>query len=384
MWTFGGKGTGTSQWGLMVGSVFERVLSDLEREIDASRGRNIDGAFGGLGNASDLEALAVQMRQIHGKRVKRWLAMAFPYGSEFPWDSTGHEEIHTWLMREQQHAAANKTVGAVLAYMALLPTWANSGSARRYWDYVINGKTSIGNEREFHHYGSTLNAVAVLDSYRAYPRRGYLLRLGMAALIGHLSNIFPSGAASMAWHGDPTLLRRDGYSGDYGIGLYGYWRSAAAYLDCSMTRGWECMYCDFLDRSTLAGTAVTCSEHVRLVPRDAFGRRLYVAPLGFTVSVEGARLVEAEFDAARRTVLLSLQKHETAPSSEASVFIRGERAFPPLPMSVAPSALRASCSGVTTNGGKEACAREGLRDGFRVRLNTGPVSITRVKIEPQI
>ena len=77
---------------------------------------------------------------------------------------------------------------------------------------VINGKTSIGNEREFHHYGSTLNAIAVLDSYRAYPRRGYLLRLGCAALLGHLSNIFPSGAASMAWHGDPTLLRRDGYS----------------------------------------------------------------------------------------------------------------------------------------------------------------------------
>ena len=176
--------------------------------------------------------------------MRKWMAMEFPYGSEFPWDSTGHEEIHTWLLREGHPAAANKTVDAVLAYMAVLPHWAYSGSARRYWDFVIKGKTSLGNEREFHHYGSSLNAVAVLDAYRAYPGRGYLLRLGAAALLGHLSNIHPSGAASMAWHGDPSLLRRDAYSGDYGIGLYGYWRSAAAYLDCSAWRG--CMLCDIV------------------------------------------------------------------------------------------------------------------------------------------
>ena len=48
----------------------------------------------------------------------------------------------------------------------------------------------------------------------------------------------------MAWHGDPSLHRRYAYSGDYGIGLYGYWRSAAAYLDCSAWRG--CMLCDIV------------------------------------------------------------------------------------------------------------------------------------------
>ena len=42
---------------------------------------------------------------------------------------------------------------------------------------------SLGNEREFHHYGSTLNAVAVLDAYRAYPGWGHLLRLGAVALL---------------------------------------------------------------------------------------------------------------------------------------------------------------------------------------------------------
>jgi hypothetical protein len=100
-----------------------------------------------------------------------------------------------------------------------------------------DGKTQWGNEREFHHYGSTLNAVPVLDSYRAYPARSHLLRLGACALLGHLSNIHPSGAASMAWHGDPALLRRDAFSGDYGIGLYGYWRPAASYVACMPPHG---------------------------------------------------------------------------------------------------------------------------------------------------
>jgi hypothetical protein len=31
--------------------------------------------------------------------MRVWLRMPFPYGSEFAWDSTGHEEIATWLIR---------------------------------------------------------------------------------------------------------------------------------------------------------------------------------------------------------------------------------------------------------------------------------------------
>ena len=54
----------------------------------------------------------------------------------------------------------------MLAYSSAVPHWAYCGSARRYWDFVINGKTQWGNEREFHHYGSTLNAVRPLGPPR--------------------------------------------------------------------------------------------------------------------------------------------------------------------------------------------------------------------------
>ena len=69
----------------------------------------------------------------------------------------------------------------MLAYSSLMPHWAYCGSARRYWDFVINGKLVWGNEREFHHYGSTLNAIPVLDHYRAFPARQHLLKLGSCA-----------------------------------------------------------------------------------------------------------------------------------------------------------------------------------------------------------
>jgi len=191
MHTFGGRGT--SQWGLMVGSIFVAVLADLRRE--------------------GLTALADELEAVKERRMRKWMSMLFPYGSEFPWDSTGHEEIHSWLLHDGKVADANKTVQAVLAYSTVVPHWAYCGSARRccdasaasceerlltpvpvpvpvsrYWDFTINGKTQWGNEREFHHYGATLNAVAVLDSFRAFPERHYLLRLGACALLGRLSS----------------------------------------------------------------------------------------------------------------------------------------------------------------------------------------------------
>ena len=327
MWKFGGKGT--SQWGLMVGSIFALVYADLVRE--------------------GMSELAAELDGVRNTRMKKWLALEFPYGSEFPWDSTGHEEIHTWLLMHQHHLAANRTVQAVLAYSSVVPHWAYCGSARRYWDFTINGKTQWGNEREFHHYGSTLNAVPVLDSYRAYPARSHLLRLGTCALLGHLSNIHPSGAASMAWHGDPSLLRRDAFSGDYGIGLYGYWRSAASYVACMPPHGWVCMLCDLVvglgDGAQNGGSSDGghCDEHTHLTitPRDALRRRAYIAPLGLTISVEGAAIAQLETWPAERRIAVTLVAHAAAPSVQATLFISAERIEPP--PAAAATAYAATC-----------------------------------------
>ena len=77
MWKFGGRGTGTSQWGLMVGSAFQRVLSDLEREVQAA-GAAAASALNASGlnasseqpNLADLEdALDVMRRHVCSARM---------------------------------------------------------------------------------------------------------------------------------------------------------------------------------------------------------------------------------------------------------------------------------------------------------------------------
>lgn len=79
LWTRGGDpwskkqgdGIGTAQWGVMVGSVFELLLTDLLREGWTEE--------------------AKQLQNTVERRMGVWMRMAFPYGSEFPFDNTGHE-----------------------------------------------------------------------------------------------------------------------------------------------------------------------------------------------------------------------------------------------------------------------------------------------------
>ncbi len=249
----------------------------------------------------------------------------------------------------------------------MLPHWAYCGSARRYWDFVINGKLVWGNEREFHHYGSTLNAIPILDHFRAFPSQQHLLRLGGCALMGHLSLHAPSGAASMAWHGDPALLKRDAYSGDYGIGMYGYWRSAGAYLGCAPPHGWVCLYCEIEQQATPptaeeAARGAGCAGAVRARPRDPFGRRVYVAPLGLSVAVEGAVLSLFSLAADQRRLSLELTPHERAPSSSATLRLSVERVEPPPPASASAFVVRCMPSGQDAAAAAD-CVRRGGAPG---------------------
>lgn len=140
---------------------------------------------------------------------------------------------------------------------------------------------------------------------------------------------FSSGAASMAWHGDPALLRRDGYSGDYGIGLYGFWRSAGSYLSCLGVHGWVCVLCDVSDSSSSPPLSCDHAGPVRVVPREPFGRKMYLASLGLSFTVEGASIALAEFWPRHPRVTLHLKPYAAAPSHEATLFIEAESVEPP-------------------------------------------------------
>jgi hypothetical protein len=275
-----GGGTGTAQWGVMVGSVFELVLSDLIRE--------------------GWEYQARELQEAVEKRMGVWLKMPFPYGSEFSWDSTGHEEISTWMLRFGKLAEARQTMGAVTAYVSMTPHWAYCGAARRWWDFTINGATMRGNERVLHHYAAALNSIPIYDHALRDPTDGWLWRLAGCAGGGTLTNIRPKdGSASMGWHGDPDLLKRDAYSADFGVGFYGHWKNAGSYLVCAQSIGWLCLHCELTSvRPALAlslsnASACTTATEIRVTPRDGFHRQLYLSPLGVLITIDGASFEHA-------------------------------------------------------------------------------------------
>jgi hypothetical protein len=261
-----GGGKGTAQWGLMVGSVFELLLSDLLREGWSEQ--------------------AAALQRTVERRMAVWLAMPFPYGSEFAWDSTGHEEIATWMARFGHAADAATTVRAITGYVTLTPHWAFAGSARRWWDFGING-AGRGNERTFHHYAAALNSIPLFDAALAARDDAWLWRLAGAAGAGSLTNIRADGSASMGWHADNDLLSRDPYSADFGIGFYGHAKHAGAYLSCSAAGGWLCVGCDVEAVAAAALPACGAAGSLRVTPRDAFRRRLYLQPLGVLLQLDG-------------------------------------------------------------------------------------------------
>lgn len=261
-----------AQFGQMEGTVFVRILEDLRRESWNSQ-------------ADKLEST---MRV----RADVWQAMAFPFGSEMPWDSTGQEEVYAWARFFGMDEKADVTLNAILAYMPTLAHWGYNGSARRYWDFWYGGHPNTSRlERQLHHYGSALNALPVLSEYRNHPSDMYLLRVGYGGLMGALANVTEEGFAPAAFHSYPSTLANDGYSGDYGPGFLGFTLNTASYLVHDDTFGWQAF-----GGNLSVEDAVDSVQKITLFPTDAARFRVYVAPVGAWLELDAGRFASVTFD----------------------------------------------------------------------------------------
>ncbi len=263
-----------AQFGQMEGTVFVLILADLRRE-------------GWDTQADQLEAL---MR----KRAEAWDALAYPYGSEMPWDSTGQEEVYAWCRYFGFDDKALVTLNAILGYMPTVPHWGYNGSARRYWDFQYAGKTRRV-ERQLHHYGSGLNAIPVLSEFRREPQDLYLLRVGYGGLLGSIANVTEDGFGPSGFHAWPNTLKNDGYSGDYGPGFFGHAINAATYVTKDPVFGWLA----FGGNWTVAGETVTVE------PRDAGRSRVFIARLKLWLVLEAGTFDEVRVTGDRVLVTLS-------------------------------------------------------------------------------
>ncbi|USX22426.1 DUF5695 domain-containing protein [Oxalobacteraceae bacterium OTU3REALA1] len=265
-----------AQFGLMEGDVFLDILKDLKRE-------------GMTAEAADMESMMK-------RRADHWRTLAYPFGSEMAWDSTGQAEVYAWMRHFGYTKQADITREVILGYDPAMPSWGYNGNARRYWDFLYGGKTARI-ERQIHHYGSTLNAVPLFDAYRANPSDLHLLRVAYGGLLGGITNIDRDGFSSAAFHAWPDMMRWDAYSGDYGMGFYGHAYATATYVLKDPTFGWL----SFGGNMKVANNGV-----VQITPKDSARTRLFVAPARAWITLEAGKIDGATYDPKSRAITLEL------------------------------------------------------------------------------
>ena len=266
-----------AQFGQMEGTVFLRILEDVERE----------------GWSDAFAALETTMKD----RADLWRSLGYPFGSEMAWDSTGQEEVYAWSRYFGYDDKALVTLNAILAYMPAVAHWGYNGSARRYWDFWYAGHPATSRlERQLHHYGSALNALPVLTAFRDTPDDWHLLRIGYAGMMGALANVTQDGFAPAAFHAYPSTLDIDGYSGDYGPGFLGHVLNVASYLTNHSEYGWQ----GFGGHVQQEGNVVT------LRPTDSARMRTFVAPVGAYLELDAGRIASVTFEAGTGAITLEL------------------------------------------------------------------------------
>ena len=308
-----------AQFGLMEGDVFVDILKDLQRE--------------------GLQAEAVNMEKLMKQRADHWRSLAYPFGSEMAWDSTGQAEVYAWMRHFGYQKQADITREVILGYDPTVPNWGYNGNARRYWDFLYGGKTQRI-ERQIHHYGSTLNAVPLFEAYRANPSDLHLLRVAYGGLLGGVTNIDQQGFSSAAFHAWPDMMRWDAYSGDFGMGFYGHAYASATYVVNDPTFGW------------LAFGANLRNDNGKLhiTPKDSARTRLFYAPNKTWITLEAGKIAGAEIDTRSGAIRLQLAP-ATPHMPRARVFVTrdgkplptlgalGERGGYTVPLSATPTGL---------------------------------------------
>ncbi|KAG5985608.1 hypothetical protein E4U52_001124 [Claviceps spartinae] len=198
------------------------------------------------------------------------------------WDGTqpAKEPVFAWAKYFSNEDLQQKALNSIRGYMPTVAHWGWNGNARRCWDFIYGGKLGLL-ERMIHHYGSSLNALPLLTSYR-YNRDPssatvlYDLRVGYGGIMDPLSNINAEGFASTAFHSYPNRLKWDGYSGDYGPNYVGVIMGSCTYLVQHPDFGWISM----------GGNVAPSSNNDVIVvePRDTVRRSIYAAAMGLSVT----------------------------------------------------------------------------------------------------
>ncbi|KAI8191150.1 hypothetical protein K4K51_012955 [Colletotrichum sp. SAR 10_75] len=279
---------GFNDKGLMGETVFGKILVDLQRENRSVEAHNLT--------------------DVMRARLDVWLTEAYPYGSEQAWDSTGQEGVYFWARYFGETDLATRVKNSVMGYVTTVPHWGYNGNARRYWDFVVAGKSQVV-ERQIHHYGSGLNALVMLSAFRDDPTNSYLLRVGYGGTSGALSNIREDGFASCAMHAWPEHLSWDGFSGDYGPNFVGMVLGSGTYL------------VDDLDYGMIAygGVLKVDDDLITVQVRDPLRRKIFIGPLGVEIDLDAGVVEQFAYHVESHTISLKVGQLEDGLEAEAAI-----------------------------------------------------------------
>lgn len=207
-----------------------------------------------------------------------------------------------------------KTLDSIRGYMPTVAHWGWNGNARRYWDFLYGGKLARI-ERMIHHYGSGLNALPLLDSYKyntqpSGPAAIHDLRVGYGGNMGPTTNVRTDGSSANAFHSYPDTLRWDAYSGDYGPNFVGHVAGSCTYLVEHEDFGWL----------AFGGNLVADGNTVTVEPKDMVKRSIYVAALGLAMEVDRGVIKDFEYDASARSLVVNFDKVEGGASTATMVY----------------------------------------------------------------
>ncbi len=243
--------------------------------------------------AEGLGGLADRLETLLRQRGEVLLSREFPYSAEPLYDTTGYEDVYFTgkFLRRFDHM--ERTLDCAMAQKAFVPTWFWSGSDKRYWDAMENnpakeyygtdhGETAL-------HYTTTQTALIGLEDFehpRFFPQET-VFQKSYAGLLGVWALVQEDGSASMCYTPDPASNHYgfNRYSGDVGLGLFGYLRAATFYIDQpfrSLGSGLEIGYGCRVEQAD--------PRSITVIPTDGLGVRFAYPRLRVTVSAVSAMM----------------------------------------------------------------------------------------------
>jgi hypothetical protein len=251
------KSLTTGPWrhvGLMCGSNTINILNDLNEE----------------GCEEEHAALLSEMKACN----QVFLDEEYPYGSELYVDETAHEQVFFYTRFFGNEAKARKTLQIIKALRGGdQPAWFLYGNDKRRYRYMGCW------------YSEALNGWALLQGFEDTGDREMLIK-GYAGVMSVMANMLPDGMGFGFFRYDPHIFAPEPpCTLDNGIGQYGFFKAAKAYVVNDEAFGLVGYGCDVEEDG----------ERLIVQPRDGLKKRVCLVEYGIGVNALQGEIVRLAY-----------------------------------------------------------------------------------------